>query len=68
MTRVDKESGCQSLSCPLADEDGRQDQHSRQVHTQGRLKEEGLEESGGKGDGNLEKISLNSPKTELKPN
>ena len=38
----------------LADEDGREDQYSRQVHTQGCLKEEGLKEGGGKGDGNQE--------------
>ena len=34
-----------------ADEDGRHHQHCCQVHTQGRLKEERLEEGGGKGDG-----------------
>ena len=30
----------------LADEDGRQHQHSGQVHTEGRLEEEWLEEAG----------------------
>ena len=35
----------------LADEDGRHHQHGGKVHTQSRLKEEGLEEGGGKGDG-----------------
>ena len=39
----------------LADEDGRHDQHGRQVHTEGGLEEEGLEECGGKGDGNQQK-------------
>ena len=34
----------------LADEDGGHHQHGGQVHTQGCLKEERLEESGGKGD------------------
>mgnify|MGYP001256469091 CR=1 FL=1 len=34
-----------------ADEDGRHHQHRCQVHTQGGLKEDGLEEGGGKGDG-----------------
>ena len=34
----------------LADEDGGHYQHGGQVHTQGRLKEERLEEGGGKGD------------------
>ena len=33
-----------------ADEDGRHHQHGGQVHAQGCLKEEGLEEGGGKGD------------------
>ena len=33
-----------------ADEDGSHDEHGGQVHTQGRLKEERLEEGGGKGD------------------
>ena len=33
-----------------ADEDGRHHQHRCQVHTQGGLKEERLEEGGGKGD------------------
>ena len=33
-----------------ADEDGRHHQHCCQVHTQGRLEEERLEEGGGKGD------------------
>ena len=32
------------------DEDGRHDQHVGQVHREGGLKEEGLEEGGGKGD------------------
>ena len=34
----------------LADEDGGHHQHGGQVHAQGCLKEEGLEEGGGKGD------------------
>ena len=33
-----------------ADEDGRHDQHVGQVHREGSLKEERLEEGGGKGD------------------
>ena len=37
-----------------ADEDGRHDQHRRQVHAQAGLKEEGLEEGGGEGDGHEE--------------
>ena len=40
--------GGQSLH--LADEDGGHHQHGGQVHTEGSLKEEGLEEGGGKGD------------------
>ena len=35
----------------LADEDGGHHQHGGQVHAQGGLKEEGLEEGGGEGDG-----------------
>ena len=38
----------------LADEDCGHHQHCGQVHTQGRLKEEGLEEGGGKCDCNEE--------------
>ena len=39
----------------LADEDGRHHQHGGQVHTQSGLKEEGLEEDGGKGNHHEEK-------------
>ena len=39
----------------LADEDGRHHQHGRQVHAQGCLEEEGLEEGGCEGDGNEKK-------------
>ena len=39
----------------LADEDGGHHQHGRQVHAQCCLKEERLEEGGGKGDGSQEK-------------
>ena len=45
---LDVRGGGQALH--LADEDGRHHQHRCQVHTQGCLKEEGLEEGGGKGD------------------
>ena len=45
---LDVRGGGQALH--FADEDSRHHQHGRQVHTQGRLKEEGLEEGGGKGD------------------
>ena len=45
---LDVRGGGQALH--LADEDGGHHQHGGQVHTQGRLKEEGLEEGGGKGD------------------
>ena len=45
---LDVRGGRQALH--LADEDGGHHQHSGQVHTQGRLKEERLEEGGGKSD------------------
>ena len=45
---LDVRGGGQALH--LADEDGGHHQHCGQVHTQGCLKEEGLEEGGGKGD------------------
>ena len=45
---LDVRGGGQALH--LADEDGGHHQHGGQIHTQGRLKEEGLEEGGGKGD------------------
>ena len=35
----------------ITDEDGGHHQHGGQVHAQGGLKEEGLEEGGGEGDG-----------------
>ena len=46
---LDVRGGGQTLH--LADEDGGHHQHSGQVHAQGCLKEEWLEEGGGKGDG-----------------
>ena len=45
---LDVGGGGQALH--LADEDRRHHQHGRQVHTQGGLKEEGLEEGGGECD------------------
>ena len=45
---LDVRGGGQALH--LADEDGGHHQHGGQVHAQGCFKEEGLEESGGKGD------------------
>ena len=45
---LDVRGGGQALH--LADEDGGHHQHGRQVHTQGSLEEEGLEEGGSKGD------------------
>ena len=46
---LDVRGGGQALH--LADEDGCHHQHGGQVHAQGGLKEEGLEEGGGEGDG-----------------
>ena len=48
VNHLDVRGGGQALH--LADEDGGHHQHGGQVHTQGRLKEERLEEGGGKGD------------------
>ena len=48
VNHLDVRGGGQALH--LADEDGGHHQHCGQVHTQGCLKEEGLEEGGGKGD------------------
>ena len=45
---LDVRGGGQALH--LADEDGGHHQHGGQIHAQGCLKEEGLEEGGGKGD------------------
>ena len=50
VNHLDVRGGGQALH--LADEDGGHHQHGGQVHAQGRLKEEGLEEGGGKGDRN----------------
>ena len=49
----DVRGGGQALH--LADEDGRHDQHGGQVHAEGGLEEEGLEEGGGVGDGDQQK-------------
>ena len=48
VNHLDVRSGGQALH--LADEDGGHQQHSSQIDTQSRLKEERLEEGGGKGD------------------
>ena len=48
INHLDIRGGGQALH--FADEDGGHHQHGGQVHTQGRLKEERLEEGGGKGD------------------
>ena len=49
----DVRGGGQALH--LADEDGRHDKHGGQVHAEGGLEEEGLEEGGGVGDGDQQK-------------